>query len=69
MPGLPGHCAIIMTADRAQYSIPVRELAMKTNTLTNHPPQAGIAADNPPLVAPIYQSVKLLLTICMKSHA
>jgi cystathionine beta-lyase/cystathionine gamma-synthase len=31
---------------------------MKTNTLTTHPPQAGIAADNPPLVAPIYQSVK-----------
>lgn len=31
---------------------------MKPDTLTNHPPQAGIAADNPPLVAPIYQSVK-----------
>ncbi len=31
---------------------------MKPNTLTNHPPPATVAADNPPLVAPIYQSVK-----------
>jgi cystathionine beta-lyase/cystathionine gamma-synthase len=31
---------------------------MKLNTLTNHPPQVSVAADNPPLVAPIYQSVK-----------
>ena len=31
---------------------------MKTDTLTNHPPAAAVAPDNPPLVAPIYQSVK-----------
>ena len=31
---------------------------MKTNTFTNHPPLVSVAADNPPLVAPIYQSVK-----------
>lgn len=31
---------------------------MKTDTLTNHPPRVTVAADNPPLVAPIYQSVK-----------
>jgi cystathionine beta-lyase/cystathionine gamma-synthase len=31
---------------------------MKANTLTNHPPEIRVAADNPPLVAPIYQSVK-----------
>lgn len=31
---------------------------MKPDTLTNHPPQVSIAPDNPPLVAPIYQSVK-----------
>lgn len=31
---------------------------MKPDTLTNHPPQVSVAADNPPLVAPIYQSVK-----------
>ena len=31
---------------------------MKTNTFTNHPPVIQVAADNPPLVAPIYQSVK-----------
>jgi cystathionine beta-lyase/cystathionine gamma-synthase len=31
---------------------------MKTETLTNHPPQITIATDNPPLVAPIYQTVK-----------
>ena len=31
---------------------------MKTDTLTNHPPVVSVAADNPPLVAPIYQSVK-----------
>ncbi|MGC3980876.1 MAG: aminotransferase class I/II-fold pyridoxal phosphate-dependent enzyme [Steroidobacteraceae bacterium] len=31
---------------------------MKLDTLTNHPPQVAVAADNPPLVAPIYQSVK-----------
>lgn len=59
MSGLPGHCAIIKTVDRIrEYSIPVREHAMKPNTLTNHPPQADVAADNPPLVAPIYQSAK-----------
>ena len=31
---------------------------MKADTLTNHPPEIAVAADNPPLVAPIYQSVK-----------
>jgi cystathionine beta-lyase/cystathionine gamma-synthase len=31
---------------------------MKTNTFTNHPPAIHIDADNRPLVAPIYQSVK-----------
>lgn len=31
---------------------------MKPSTLVNHPPQVSVAADNPPLVAPIYQSVK-----------
>lgn len=31
---------------------------MKHNTFVNHPPQVTVAADNPPLVAPIYQSVK-----------
>lgn len=30
----------------------------KPNTLTNHPPRVTVAADNAPLVAPIYQSVK-----------
>ncbi len=31
---------------------------MKIDTLTNHPPTVTVAVDNPPLVAPIYQSVK-----------
>lgn len=31
---------------------------MQPDTLTNHPPTVTVAADNPPLVAPIYQSVK-----------
>src|SRR5262245_34216580 len=31
---------------------------MKPETLINHPPQVSVATDNPPLVAPIYQSVK-----------
>jgi cystathionine beta-lyase/cystathionine gamma-synthase len=31
---------------------------MKNNTLVNHPPGVTLAADNRPLVAPIYQSVK-----------
>ncbi len=31
---------------------------MKRDTLTNHPPQAPLPADNRPLVGPIYQSVK-----------
>src|SRR5450631_4456244 len=31
---------------------------MKDNTLVNHPPSVSLAADNRPLVAPIYQSVK-----------
>ena len=31
---------------------------MKTNTFINHPPVVSVAADNPPLVALIYQSVK-----------
>lgn len=31
---------------------------MKPDTLTNHPPQAEPASDNPPLVAPIHHSVK-----------
>jgi hypothetical protein len=31
---------------------------MKINTFTNHPPVVSVAVDNPPLVAPIYQSVK-----------
>jgi cystathionine beta-lyase/cystathionine gamma-synthase len=31
---------------------------MKNNTLVNHPPAVPVAADNRPLVAPIYQSVK-----------
>jgi cystathionine beta-lyase/cystathionine gamma-synthase len=31
---------------------------MKPDTLTNHPPHVVVANDNPPLVAPIYQTVK-----------
>ena len=31
---------------------------MKINTLVNHPPEVALPADNRPLVAPIYQSVK-----------
>src|SRR3984957_2073040 len=31
---------------------------MKRNTLVNHPPAVPVAANNRPLVAPIYQSVK-----------
>jgi len=31
---------------------------MKTPTLVNHPPRVDVPADNRPLVAPIYQSVK-----------
>lgn len=31
---------------------------MKDNTFLNHPPAVPVASDNPPLVAPIYQSVK-----------
>jgi len=31
---------------------------MKNNTLVNHPPAVAVPADNRPLVAPIYQSVK-----------
>jgi cystathionine beta-lyase/cystathionine gamma-synthase len=31
---------------------------MKSNTFVNHPPQVAVPADNRPLVAPIYQSVK-----------
>jgi cystathionine beta-lyase/cystathionine gamma-synthase len=31
---------------------------MKRDTLVNHPPEAPLPADNRPLVAPIYQSVK-----------
>jgi len=31
---------------------------MKPDTLTNHPPQVMVSSDNPPLVAPIYQTVK-----------
>jgi cystathionine beta-lyase/cystathionine gamma-synthase len=31
---------------------------MKNNTFVNHPPDAPLAPDNRPLVAPIYQSVK-----------
>ena len=31
---------------------------MKNNTLVNHPPAVPVAADNRPLIAPIYQSVK-----------
>jgi cystathionine beta-lyase/cystathionine gamma-synthase len=31
---------------------------MKNNTLVNHPPAVPVPADNRPLVAPIYQSVK-----------
>src|SRR6202158_4365005 len=31
---------------------------MKDNTFVNHPPQVEVTADNRPLVAPIYQSVK-----------
>lgn len=31
---------------------------LKPGTFVNHPPQVPVAADNPPLVAPIYQSVK-----------
>src|SRR5271155_4273187 len=31
---------------------------MKSNTFVNHPPPAELPADNRPLVAPIYQSVK-----------
>ncbi len=33
-------------------------LPMKKNTLVNHPPEVPLPADNRPLVAPIYQSVK-----------
>src|SRR5579863_9163630 len=40
----------------AQRSIILRN--MKKNTLVNHPPAVPLAADNRPLVAPIYQSVK-----------
>jgi cystathionine beta-lyase/cystathionine gamma-synthase len=32
--------------------------AMKNNTRVNHPPRVSVPADNRPLVAPIYQSVK-----------
>jgi cystathionine beta-lyase/cystathionine gamma-synthase len=35
-----------------------RTRAMKHSTFLNHPPQVTVATDNPPLVAPIYQSVK-----------
>ena len=31
---------------------------MKDTTLVNHPPEVAVPADNRPLVAPIYQSVK-----------
>src|SRR6267154_1702137 len=31
---------------------------MKDNTFVNHPPQVEVPADNRPLIAPIYQSVK-----------
>ena len=31
---------------------------MKDNTRVNHPPVVNVPADNRPLVAPIYQSVK-----------
>jgi cystathionine beta-lyase/cystathionine gamma-synthase len=31
---------------------------MKNNTFVNHPPEVAVPADNRPLVAPIYQSVK-----------
>ena len=31
---------------------------MKGRTRVNHPPEAGVPADNRPLVAPVYQSVK-----------
>jgi cystathionine beta-lyase/cystathionine gamma-synthase len=31
---------------------------MKKNTFVNHPPEVAVPADNRPLVAPIYQSVK-----------
>jgi cystathionine beta-lyase/cystathionine gamma-synthase len=34
---------------------------MKDATFVNHPPQVEVAADNRPLVAPIYQSVKFTL--------
>jgi cystathionine beta-lyase/cystathionine gamma-synthase len=33
-------------------------VSMKNNTLVNHPPVVTLPADNRPLVAPIYQSVK-----------
>ena len=33
-------------------------LAMKNSTFVNHPPEVEVPADNRPLVAPIYQSVK-----------
>jgi cystathionine beta-lyase/cystathionine gamma-synthase len=33
---------------------------MKINTFVNHPPKVEVAADNRPLVAPIYQSVKFI---------
>ncbi len=56
---MPCHCAIINAGIRTrQYLNPLREQTMKLNTLTNHPPQVTVAVDNPPLVAPIYQSVK-----------
>jgi len=32
--------------------------SMKNNTFVNHPPEVEVPADNRPLVAPIYQSVK-----------
>ena len=31
---------------------------MKDRTRLNHPPRVEVPSDNPPLVAPIYQSVK-----------
>jgi len=33
-------------------------VCMKDNTFVNHPPEVAVPADNRPLVAPIYQSVK-----------
>jgi len=54
MPVPPDQCAMIFST----LSQLDNEHAMKPDTLTNHPPQVSVAADNPPLVAPIYQSVK-----------